>query len=73
MIRFYFRSFPYTILKQTQNPSKIRRLDCSSLVDFSEILKIISENLELLYLDILKSLELKLSVPVSEMSMWLVF
>ena len=31
------------LLKQTQNPSKIRHLDCSSLVDFSEILKIMSE------------------------------
>ena len=26
-----------------QNPSKIRLLDCGSLVDFSEIMKIISE------------------------------
>ena len=41
MIRFYFRSFRK--IKQTQNPSKIRRLKCSSLVDFFEILKIISE------------------------------
>ena len=31
------------LLKQTQDPSKIQRLGCGSLVDFSEILKIISQ------------------------------
>ena len=30
---------------QTQNPFKIRRLDCGALVDFPEILKIISESI----------------------------
>ena len=49
-----------------QNPSKIRRLDCSFLAYFSEILKIISEYI---YIFFLESLELQLSVPVSEMSL----
>ena len=46
-----------------QNPSKIRRLDCSFLAYFSEILKIISEYI---YIFFLESLELQLSVPAIE-------
>ena len=41
------------VIKQTQNPSEIRRLDCGALVGFSEILKIISEcNYWLEYLEL---------------------
>ena len=67
MIRFYYRSFPDT-QTQTQNPSKIQRLDCGALVDFSEILKIASECIFWL-----EYLELQELAPVSEMPLWLVF
>ena len=40
---FTLEVFHIQLLKQMQNPSKIRCLDCSSLADFSEILKIIGE------------------------------
>ena len=43
MIDFTIKVFHTQLLKQTQNPSKIRLSDCSSLVDVSEILKIISK------------------------------
>ena len=54
--------FHIQLLKQTQNPSKTQRLDFS-LVDFSEILKIISDYIFCW----------KVIFPVSEMSMGLVF
>ena len=40
---FTIEVFHIQLLKQTQNPSNIRHLDCYVLADFSEILKIISE------------------------------
>ena len=43
LLDFPIQVFHIQLLKQTQNSSKIRRLDCGSLLDFSEILKIISE------------------------------
>ena len=68
LLDFTLEVFHIQLLKQTQNPSKNRRLDCSSLIDFFEILKIINE-----YILLLESSQLQLSVPVIEMSMRLAF
>ena len=46
LLDFTLEVFCIQLLKQTQNPSKIWRLDCSCLANFSEVLKIIGEHLQ---------------------------
>ena len=43
---FTIENFHMQLLKHTQSHSKLRRLDCGSLTDFSEILEIISEHIK---------------------------
>ena len=43
LLELTIQVFHMQLLRQTQNPPKIRRLDCGSLADLSERLKIISE------------------------------
>ena len=42
-LNFTLEVFHIQLLKETQNPSKLKHLDCGCLANFSEILKIISE------------------------------